>query len=302
MENLCNICPRNCNVDRDKKAGFCKASNAIKISKVMKHFFEEPIISGSEENGTIKNGSGTIFFSSCNLKCCYCQNSEISADAVGKEVSVSGLADIFKQLENAGANNINLVTPTHYTLQILEALKIYKPKIPIVWNTSGYEKAETIKLLDGYVDIFLTDLKYYSSEVSGRLSLAPNYFEETSRAILEMRKIVPDDLIENGLMKKGLIVRHLALPNQTADSKAVIKWIYENLGNKTIVSLMSQYVPMAGAKNHQEINRKIKPLEYKILVNALDDYGFANAFTQEFESAETFYTPDFKDTTSDFDY
>lgn len=302
MEKLCNICPRNCNINRDFSLGFCKASNKVKVSKVMQHFFEEPIISGTEEDGTLKNGSGTIFFSSCNLKCCYCQNSEISTEALGKEVSTEALADIFKQLENAGANNINLVTPTHYTLQIIEALKIYKPKIPIVWNTSGYEKAETIKLLDGYVDIFLTDLKYFSSELSGKLSLAPNYFEEASKSILEMRKIVSEDKIENGLMKKGLIVRHLALPGQTADSKAVLKWIYENLGNETIISLMSQYVPMANAKSHPEINRKIKPIEYKILVNQLNEYGFKNAFTQEFESAETIYTPDFKSADDKFTY
>lgn len=302
MEKLCNICPRNCNINRDKTLGFCKASNKIKISKVMQHFFEEPIISGTEENGTIKNGSGTIFFSSCNLKCCYCQNYEISTKAQGKEVSAEGLADIFKQLENAGVNNINLVTPTHYTEQIIEALKIYKPKIPIVWNTSGYEKAETIKMLDGYVDVFLTDLKYYSGEISGKLSLAPNYFEEASKAILEMRKIVPEDITQNGLMKKGLIIRHLALPSHTEDSKQVLKWIYENLGNKTIVSLMSQYVPMGNASAYPEINRKIKPLEYKILVNKLNEYGFTNAFTQEFESAETIYTPDFNVTDNKFNY
>lgn len=302
MENLCNVCPRNCNINRDTTLGFCKASNKLRISKVMQHFFEEPIISGTEENDTLKNGSGTIFFSSCNLKCQYCQNSEISTDALGKEISTKALADIFKQLENAGVNNINLVTPTHYTLQIIDALKIYKPKIPIVWNTSGYEKAETIKMLNGYVDIFLTDLKYYSSELSGKLSLAPNYFEEASKAILEMRKIVPEDITQNGLMKKGLIIRHLALPNQTADSKMIIKWIYENLGNKTIISLMSQYVPMANACLHPEINRKIKPIEYKILVNLLNDYGFKNAFTQEFESAETIYTPDFKSKDDKFIY
>ncbi len=302
MEKLCNICPRNCNIDRNNTLGFCRASNKIQISKVMQHFFEEPIISGTEENNTLKNGSGTIFFSSCNLKCCYCQNSEISKEAVGKEVSIEKLANIFKQLENAGANNINLVTPTHYTLQIIEALKIYKPKIPIVWNTSGYEKASTIKLLNGYVDIFLTDLKYYSNEISAKLSLAPNYFKEASNSILEMRKIVPDDIIENGLMKKGLIIRHLALPSHTEDSKSILKWIYENLGNKTIVSLMSQYIPMGNAKSHHEINRKIKPIEYKILVNILNNYGFTSAFTQEFESAESIYTPDFKVEDDKFNY
>ena len=179
---------------------------------------------------------------------------------------------------------------------------MYQPKIPIVWNTSGYEKADTIKLLEGYVDIFLTDLKYYSSEISSKLSLAPNYFIEASKSILEMRKIVPEDKIENGLMKKGLIVRHLALPSYTEDSKKVIEWIYNNLGNQTIVSLMSQYVPMGNASAHPEINRKIKPIEYKILVNKLHEYGVSNAFTQEFESAETIYTPDFNSNDDKFNY
>ena len=291
MENLCNICPRNCNVDRSTALGFCKGSNNIKLSKVMLHYFEEPIISGDQE--TNKNGSGAVFFSNCTLKCLYCQNSEISAGGSGKEISVQALADIFRQLEDAGANNINLVSPTHYTKQIIEALNIYRPKIPIVWNTSGYEKAETIKMLKDYVDVYLTDFKYVSSELSAKLSLAPNYFDECSKATLEMRKNQPEDVVENGIMKKGMIVRHLVLPGQTNDSKAVIDWVYDNLGNQTYFSLMSQYVPMAKAKDMPSINRKISPLEYKILVNKLNELDFKNAFVQEFSSAETVYTPDF---------
>lgn len=302
MENLCNICPRNCNVDRDKTLGFCKATNKIKISKVMLHYFEEPIISGESTVTKKANGSGTIFFSNCNLKCIYCQNNEISSEGLGKEISIEKLADIFKQIENAGANNINLVTPTHFTLQIIEALKIYKPKIPIVWNTSGYEKQETIKMLAPYVDIYLTDLKYYSSELSKKLSLAPNYFEEASKAILQMKKNQPTDVITNGIMKKGVIVRHLVLPNQTKDSEHVIDWVYNNLGNETILSLMSQYVPMGNAKTIPEINRKIRPIEYKILINKLKHLGFKNAYTQDYTSAETVYTPDFKTKTDNFDY
>lgn len=291
MENLCNICPRNCNVNRTTTVGFCKGTDKIKISKVMLHYFEEPIISGA---GDSANGSGAIFFSNCTLKCLYCQNSEISSDGLGKEISIEKLADIFKQLEDAGANNINLVSPTHYTKQIIEAINLYKPKIPIVWNTSGYEKAETIALLKDYVDIFLTDFKYFSSEISSKLSLAPNYFDECSKATLQMRKNQPIDIIENGLMKKGIIIRHLVLPNQTKDSEKVLDWIFQNLGNKTYVSLMAQYVPMARAKEFQEINRKITPLEYKVLVKKLNDLGFENAFLQDFSSAETIYTPDFK--------
>ena len=293
MKNLCNICPRECNVNRNSFVGFCKASNTVLVSKVMLHYFEEPLISGEDTAIQKSNGSGTVFFANCTLKCVFCQNSEISARGEGKEISIETLADIFKQLEDAGANNINLVTPTHYTLQIIEALKIYKPKIPIVWNTSGYEKTETIGLLDGYVDIFLTDFKYVSSEVSSKYSLAPNYFETCQKATLKMREIVPEDVIENGLMKKGIIVRHLVLPNQTADSLKVIEWVHKNLGNKTYFSLMSQYVPMANAQKYPEINRKITNLEYKILVKKLNELGFENAFVQESSSAETCFTPNF---------
>ncbi len=295
MEKLCNICPRKCNIDREKSVGFCKAGKLPKISNVMIHRFEEPPISDG-------NGSGTIFFSSCTLKCVYCQNFDISTCCDGKEVSVKTLVSLFKQLEEAGANNINLVTPTHYTEQIIEALDIYKPSIPIVWNTSGYETAETIKRLDGYVDIFLSDFKYFSAELSKKYSLAPNYFEECSKATLQMRKNQPSDIFENGLMKKGLIIRHLCLPNQTKDSEKVIDWIYENLGNQTYLSLMSQYVPMGNAESHPEINRKIKPVEYKILVNKLNKLEFKNVFLQDFSSATSDYTPDFSKQDKMFKY
>lgn len=295
MENLCNICPRKCNVDRINSLGFCKAGKLAQISKVMLHHFEEPPISGT-------HGSGAIFFSSCNLKCIYCQNYDISASNYGKEVSPEVLSSVFKQLEDAGAHNINLVTPTHYTNQIIEALKIYRPKIPIVWNTSGYELPETIEKLSGFVDIFLTDLKYYSSDLSAKLSSAPNYFDLCSKSILQMRKNQPEDIFENGLMKRGVIIRHLCLPNQTKDSEKIIDWIYKNLGNNTYISLMSQYVPLAGAKNISEINRKIKPIEYKILVKKLENLGFNNVFLQDFSSADTKFTPNFSATNTDFTY
>lgn len=293
MEILCNICPRNCNVNRSKITGFCKGTDKIKLSKVMLHYFEEPIISGEYHENKKANGSGAIFFSNCTLKCVYCQNGEISSEGLGKEITPEKLAGIFMSLEKAGANNINLVSPTHYTKQIIESLNIYRPNIPIVWNTSGYEKEETIKQLKDYVDIYLTDFKYVSSELSSKLSSAPNYFNECAKATIQMRKNQPKDIIENGIMKKGMIVRHLVLPNQTSDSQKIIDWVYENLGNKTYFSLMSQYVPMFKAKSIAEINRKITPLEYKILVNKLDKLGFKNAFVQEFSSAETVYTPDF---------
>lgn len=302
MKNLCNICPRKCNVNRDKQLGFCNSSNNVKVSKVMLHYFEEPIISGEDKLSKKSNGSGTIFFSNCSLKCCYCQNTEISACGEGKEISINALANLFKQLEEANANNINLVTPTHFTNQIIEALKIYKPNIPIVWNTSGYENEDTIKTLKNYVDVYLTDLKYYSSDISQKYSLAKNYFENASKSILQMRKNQPKDITEDGLIKKGIIIRHLVLPNQTNDSLNILDWIYQNLGNNTIISLMSQYVPMANAKKHLEINRKLKPLEYKILVNKLQKLGFKNCFIQDFDSAQECFTPNFKEKNDDFKY
>ena len=302
MKNLCNVCPRNCNVDRKTNIGFCKGTNKVRISKVMLHFFEEPPISGEEKNGVKPNGSGAIFFSNCTLKCCYCQNSEISSGGEGKDVDTKTLASLFEQLEKAGAYNINLVTPTHYTNEIIEALEIYKPNIPIVWNTSGYETVETIKKLKNYVDVYLSDFKYFESSLAKKYSLAENYPESCKSATLEMRKNQPEDIFENGLMKKGMIVRHLVLPTHYNDSLKIVNWINENLGNKTYVSLMSQYVPMARACEFKELNQKIKPLEYKIVVNKLLELGFKNVFTQDFESAETIYTPDFSDKNSDFKF
>ena len=266
----------------------------------MLHYFEEPIISGEDTPLQKASGSGTVFFANCTLKCVYCQNSEISSGGNGKEISISRLAEIFKELESAGANNINLVSPTHFTNQIIEALKIYKPNIPIVWNTSGYETPETIESLSGFVDVFLTDFKYFDSKYSEKYSYAPNYPEFAKKSILKMRQIIPEDIIENGLMKKGIIVRHLVLPTLTADSKNVINWVYENLGKKTYFSLMSQYVPMGRADQYPEINRKITPLEYKILVNHLNKLEFSNAFIQDAESAETIYTPNFNADDSGF--
>jgi len=302
MEKLCNICPRNCNINREKQVGFCRASNKPKVSKVMLHYYEEPPISGEEETGTLKNGSGAIFFSSCNLKCVYCQNYDISDGGLGKEITVEKLADLFKQLEDAGANNINLVTPTHFAEQIIEALNIYRPKIPIVWNTSGYEKLETIKKLKDYVDIYLTDFKYMDKSLSKTLSNAENYPDICKNATLEMKKNQPKDIFENGLMKKGLIIRHLVLPTQTKNSLDVINWIYENLGNETYFSIMSQYTPMSKAKNMEGFNRQITPLEYKIAINKAKNLEFKNVFYQDLESANSIYTPNFKENDKKFNF
>lgn len=287
----CVICPRKCGVDREKTKGFCGVTNKIRVNYVMLHHYEEPIISG--ENLCDK-GSGAIFFAGCNLRCEYCQNYQLSHGAVGQDITIFDLAKIFKGLEEMGAYNINLVTPTHFTLQIIEALKIYKPKIPVVWNTSGYEKPETIELLRGLVDVFLTDFKYMGKS-AGKLSNAENYSYYATHSIPVMRDIVGLDLIENGLMKKGLIVRHLVLPNLTNDSKEVLDWIQQNLGTDTIVSIMNQYVPMYNACKNPLINRKLKPIEYKRVVNYALSLGLENAYIQDSDSASASFTPSFGD-------
>lgn len=280
----CELCPRKCCVNRKTTAGFCGAKN-LKVAKVMLHKWEEPIISCGK-------GSGAIFFSHCSLKCVYCQNFEISHEGEGKEISVFELAEMFKNLEQQGAANINLVSPTHYTNEIIEALKIYRPKIPIVWNTSGYEEVSTIRKLKNYVDIFLTDLKYSSSKLAKNFSKAENYFEKATKAILQMRKNQPKDVIENGAMKKGVIVRHLILPNCVQNSLDVLNWIKENLGTQTYLSLMSQYTPCYKAA--KPIDRTLKPIEQKVVLSRALSLGFENGFFQDISSACKQFIPNFK--------
>lgn len=285
----CNLCPRKCNIDRNVKTGFCGQSNTVRISKVMLHHFEEPIISGNEK----AKGSGAIFFTGCNLKCVFCQNTPISHKNKGKNITVEKLANIFKRLEKKGAYNINLVTPTHFTNQIIQALKIYKPKIPVVWNSSGYEEKTEIEKLKQFVDIYLVDLKYMDNNLSAKYSRANNYVEKATSAIMQMKENQPIDIIENGLMKKGIIVRHLILPTHTNDSVKCLDFINKNLGKDTIVSLMSQYEPRYDAVNYAEINRKITPLEYKRVVNYALKLDMGNCFVQDLSSANSKYTPKF---------
>ncbi len=284
---LCNLCPRNCNIDRDKKVGFCKVKG-LKINKVMLHYYEEPIISGS-------NGSGAIFFSGCNLKCIFCQNYQVSHFCEGIDITVDNLVEIFKKLEQMGANNINLVTPTQFTLQIISALDKYRPKIPIIFNTSGYEKCETIEMLKNYADIFIFDIKYYSSALSKEYSSSENYFDNAIKSLVKAREILPEDIIENGLMRKGIIVRHLVLPGSSTDSIKVLDEINKNLGNKTIVSLMSQYTPFYKAKDHPVLKNRVKDIEYKRVVKHLINLGFENAYTQEKSSSNECFIPDFEE-------
>lgn len=286
--NKCEICPRNCKVNRETKAGFC-GEKSLKINKVMVHFWEEPIISGT-------NGSGTIFFSGCSLKCLFCQNYEISHENKGQEISVENLVSIFKYFENLNVHNINLVTPTHFANEIIQALKIYKPKIPIVWNTSGYEKPETILKLKNYVDIFLFDLKYYDEKLSFEYSKAKDYFFFASESLKVAKSIIPKNIIENGLMKKGIIIRHLVLPKASSDSIKIIDYIYKTFKNKEIVSVLNQYTPYYKALTHPVLKNKVSELEYKRVVKHLINLNFENAYTQESSSSSTCYIPNFKET------
>jgi putative pyruvate formate lyase activating enzyme len=281
----CDLCPRNCKINRDVSNGYCGVSNNIKIARAALHFWEEPIISGDK-------GSGTIFFSGCTLKCVYCQNFEISR-GFGKEISVDRLVEIMKELEEKGANNINLVTPTHFVNQIIKALDIYRPNIPIVYNTSGYEKIETLKKLEGYVDVYLPDLKYSDNNLSQKYSKVSDYFEVATKAILEMKRQQPKDVLENGLMKKGVIVRHLVLPNAIQNTLGVLQWITNNLDKDSYISLMGQFIPYGEAKDIAELNRKIKPVEYKLAINKLLEKGFNNSFIQDIESASEDFIPSF---------
>lgn len=284
---VCNICPRKCNIDRNKQVGFCGMSDKIKIARAELHFWEEPCISGT-------NGSGTIFFSGCPLKCVYCQNNEISSGGFGKEISVSRLAEIFKELEEKGAHNINLVTPTHYSEQILEALKIYRPDIPIIYNCSGYESVETLKKFRGIVDIYLTDIKYFDGEVSKKYSKAENYFEVASCAVKEMISQQPENIFdENGIMKKGVIIRHLVLPLNVTQTKKILEWIKSELPDNVIISLMSQYLPVGKAYEYKEINRRLTTREYEKALDLFDQFGFKNGFMQELSSSKEDFIPPF---------
>ena len=279
----CNLCPKKCNVDRTINKGCCGESSTIKIAKYCLFDLEEPCISG-------KNGSGAIFFSGCSLRCVFCQNYDISSLHYGKEITPKELADIFKQLESMGAENINLISPTHFANGIIEALKIYKPSIPIVYNTHGYESLETLKKLMPYIDVFLPDLKYVDSTLSKKYSGCYDYFTVASKAIKFMRES-KQDVFENGIIKQGVIIRHLILPLCTFDSIDALRWIKENLSN-TKVSLMAQYTPYGKAKDFPEINRKITKREYEKVVNAYLDLEL-DGYVQDRESSGTKFIPSF---------
>ena len=284
----CTICPHKCGIDRTKYIGRCKSTDKVKIALYSTHNFEEPCISGEK-------GSGTIFFSNCNLNCVFCQNYEISQQGRGKEIEIEELAEIMLKQQEKGVENINFVTPTSYSIQIKEAIIIAKEnglKIPIVYNTNGYENVETLRELEGLIDIYLPDLKYYYNSLGKKFSKVDNYFEIATNAIKEMyRQVGRPILNEKGVMQKGLMVRHLILPNNIENSKRCLKWLKENFNDKIYISLMAQYFPTYKAKEISEINRKLTPKEYEEIENYLYDLDIENGYIQELGEHEEEYVP-----------
>lgn len=286
----CDICPRKCGINREKdELGFCQMKDKIKIARYSLHYWEEPIISG-------ETGSGTIFFSGCNLKCIFCQNYKISSENIGKEISVQRLKEICLELQNMGANNINLVTGTHFLPLIKEALTLAKKEgltIPIVYNTSSYENVESLKEMEGLIDIYLPDLKYYDNKLAENFSLANNYFEIATNAIKEMVRQTGKPVIENNIMKKGVIVRHLLLPNHLEDSKKIIKYLHDTYNEDIYISIMNQYTPIKKFDKYPELNRTLTDKEYDELVNYACDLNITQAFIQEGETCKESFIPDF---------
>lgn len=291
MYEACSLCPRNCRVNRHITTGYCGCSNTIKAARAALHHWEEPCISGTR-------GSGTVFFSGCTLKCCFCQNHTISQEGLGKEISDEKLAQIFLRLQDSGAHNINLVTATQYLPSVLNALDSVKEKlfIPVVYNCGGYESPDTVKLLRDYVDIWLPDLKYNSSELSLRYSNAANYFETARKAILQMviQTGRPQFDSSGTIMKKGVILRHMVLPGAKEDSLRLLHWMKEELPEGMFyISLMSQYTPFYHSKDYPEINRRITSYEYNKVLEEAIRLGLDQGFMQEKSSAKEEYTPPF---------
>lgn len=284
----CAICPHNCGINRlNNQIGRCKSKDTVKVALYSTHNFEEPCISG-------KKGSGTVFFSNCNMNCVFCQNYEISQQGKGKEISIEELAEIFIKQQEKDVENINLVTPTSYVPQIIEAIKIARKnglKLPIVYNTNGYEKVETLKMLEGYVDIYLPDFKYSDSELGKRLSKVDNYFEIVTEALKEMYRQTGKAVFNGeGIMQKGMIIRHLVLPNHILNSRRVLKWINENM-HDVYVSVMAQYFPTYKAKEIDDINRRLTKEEYEKIEKYLYRLDLENGYIQELGEHEEEYVP-----------
>lgn len=287
----CTLCPRECHVNREeKKRGYCGMDSRIYAARAALHMWEEPCISGEK-------GSGAVFFSGCGLRCIFCQNREIAIGKDGKEISVEKLGEIFLNLEKQGAANINLVTGAHYVPQIREALGIAKEKglsVPVVYNSSGYEKAETLKLLEGYVDVYLPDFKYMEASLAEAFSNAPDYPERAKEAIEEMVRQTGNCVFnEEGYIEKGTIVRHLILPGHTVNSKKVLDYLHDKYENKIFISIMNQYTPVYEQKIYKELNRKVTEREYKKVLNHALEIGVENGFWQTGDTAKESFIPAF---------
>ena len=293
MDNFyknCHLCERRCNINRYEKKGLCNASNELKIARAALHYWEEPCLSGTK-------GSGTIFFSHCNLKCLFCQNKEISTKGYGKKITIERFSNICIELQEKGANNINLVTPTHYVPSIIKGIKKAKKKglsIPIVYNTSTYETKETIEQLKGIIDVYLPDLKYYDEKLSKNYSNVKNYFEIATKNIKEMYNQVGKPIFDdNGIMKRGVIVRILLLPGHLDDAKKIVKYLYQTYQDNIYISLMNQYTPLFKIDKYPNLNRKVTEYEYDSLINYACDLGIKNAFIQEGETQSDSFIPIF---------
>lgn len=286
----CRLCPRGCRADRSRgMRGFCKETESVRVARAALHFWEEPCISGEA-------GSGTVFFSGCPLQCVYCQNQEIARGRSGKIVSVERLAEIFLELQEKGAHNINLVTPTHFVPQIVQALERAKDQglgLPIVYNTGSYERVEAIRMLEGLVDIYLPDLKYVDNRLSSRYSKAPDYFAAASSAIGEMVRQTGTPRFAGELMSRGVIVRHLVLPGCAEDSREVVRYLYETYGDRIYISILNQFTPMADKEEYPELNRCVTEAEYDAVVDYAIGLGVEKGFIQEGGTAQESFVPPF---------
>lgn len=286
----CHLCPRRCGVDRTQQSGLCGAGAQVTVAKAFLHPWEEPCISGTR-------GSGTVFFTGCNLRCVYCQNYPISHQGVGRTIDVERLATIFLELQGQGAHNINLVTPTPYTPHIAMAIERARRGgliVPVVHNSSGYELVATLRQLAGLVDIYLPDLKYFDPELSRRWSAAPDYFARASEAILEMLDQVGEPIFDaDGLLVRGLMIRHLMLPGAQADSRRIVDWVLDTLPATVYLNLMSQYTPLGRAIEYPDLSARVSRDEYDALVEYAIERGLENGFIQEMDSASSDYVPDF---------
>lgn len=284
---ICNICPRSCSAKREEKAGVCGVGEKFRVARAAPHFWEEPCLSGTR-------GSGTVFFSGCNLGCVYCQNQQISHGAFGKDVSSDGLKRIFDRLLESGVHNLNLVTPTHFVPMLAKTLAEYKSPVPIVYNSSGYEKAETLKMLEGLVDIYLPDIKYFDSAPALKYSGAADYFDYASKAVLEMHRQVGETVLDaDGIARRGLIIRHMVLPGNISQAIKVFEWVRENLPAETYISVMRQYTPFGKAKEMPPIDRKLSSREYSLVKQKILAMGFENCNFQSGEAATESFIPNF---------